>query len=305
MLSHTLLHHFYSRSYHIILTYKWGTSSGGNPPNEASISGDKASCKGPHRLPATVILTASLWSWPTPRFYIMPSLFLHSLTHHFLGYKSGKKCINLLQTKHTLLMEHSLNSSMAKPVSEESGWTSYFEDFSKGMEQQSHCSSLGGSSLISDAASSAAWKLSHHNHFVSCSSVKVRDPSNLSKKLCFRKTRTKQISEDDPLEDTASSPVNSPKVGDLNRTGMISRKIDDQLDGSSSKGKGFKSENYPKLQTDECEVNFNGNNIECTTNLKKRGLCLVPLSMLLDYSGYLSVYIASPVTDNLNYTNHC
>lgn len=40
------------------------------------------------RLPATVILTASLWlwSWSTPRFCIMGSLFLHYLTLKFLGY---------------------------------------------------------------------------------------------------------------------------------------------------------------------------------------------------------------------------
>ncbi|KRH22547.1 hypothetical protein GLYMA_13G308000v4 [Glycine max] len=158
-------------------------------------------------------------------------------------------------------MEHSLNPSMGKAVSgsanEESGWTSYFEEFSKGMEQQSYCSNLGGSSLVSDAASCAAWKLSHHNHLVS-------HPSNnnvVSKKLRFKKTRTQQISDDDPLEDTASSPVNSPK------------------------GKEFNSEHHPKLQADECDINFNGNNIECNTNLKKKGLCLVPLSMLVNYYG--------------------
>ena len=106
-------------------------------------------------------------------------------------------------------MEHSLNPSMGKAVSgsanEESGWTSYFEEFSKGMEQQSYCSSLGGSSLVSDAASCAAWKFSHQN-------FKVSTAPNLPKKLSFKKARAKQISEDDPLEDTASSPVNSPKV---------------------------------------------------------------------------------------------
>ncbi|XP_061363109.1 vascular-related unknown protein 1-like [Gastrolobium bilobum] len=177
-------------------------------------------------------------------------------------------------------MDHSLNSSMGKSVPasanenpsyhEESGWTSYLEDFSKDMEPSS-CSSFGGSSLVSDAASCAAWKFSH--------SVRVRDSSNnYPKKLCFKKTRTKQISEDDPLEDTASSPANSPKVGDLNPMEMVSRKIDDQLDGS--RDKGFES----KLKTDEGDLNFNGNNVECT-DLKKRGLCLVPLSMLVNYYG--------------------
>ncbi|XP_020224761.1 vascular-related unknown protein 1 [Cajanus cajan] len=182
-------------------------------------------------------------------------------------------------------MEHSLNPSMEKTVSgsanEESGWTSYFEEFSLGMEQQSYYSSLGGSSLVSDAASSAAWKLSHdHNDYlVSNSAFGVRDsPNVLKRKLCFKKTRTQQISDDDSLEDTASSPVNSPKLGDLKVS-----KIDDQIDGSTSGGKGFKPENYPKLQTDDCDINFNENNKECNTDLKKKGLCLVPLSMLVNY----------------------
>ncbi|XP_019450490.1 PREDICTED: uncharacterized protein LOC109352752 isoform X2 [Lupinus angustifolius] len=163
---------------------------------------------------------------------------------------------------------HSLNSSRGKAISsanknlvsncqeEESGWTSYFEDFSKGIEP-SYCSSLGGSSLVSDAASCVSWKFSHQNHH------KGSSAPNLLKKLNFKKARAKQISEDDPLEDTASSPVNSPKV------------------------KGFtSSENYSELQTDHehGEAKLNGTNIDYT-DLKKRGLCLVPVSMLVNYLG--------------------
>ncbi|KAK7312722.1 hypothetical protein VNO77_36809 [Canavalia gladiata] len=168
---------------------------------------------------------------------------------------------------------------------QESGWTSYLEDFSKGIEH-SHCSSLGGSSLLSDAASSAAWKFSHHSHLLPFSSVKATSTApNLPKKLCFKKARAKQISQDDPLEDTASSPVNSPKVRDLNPTEIISRKVDDQLEGSMG-GKGFTSlENYSDLQTDDKhEQKFNGKSIDCT-ELKKRGLCIVPLSLLVNYLG--------------------
>ncbi|XP_027347888.1 vascular-related unknown protein 1 [Abrus precatorius] len=195
-------------------------------------------------------------------------------------------------------MDHSLNYSSRERVEattknlsgsdQESGWTSYLEDFSKGMEPSS-CSSLDGSSLLSDAASSAAWKLSHHNHLLSCSLVKASGHSapNLPQKLSFKRARTKHISEDDPLEDTASSPVNSPKVRDLNPTEIISRKVDDQLGGSMG-GKGFtSSENYSALQRDdddEHELKYNGKNIDCT-DLKKRGLCLVPLSLLVNYLG--------------------
>ncbi|KAK7402033.1 hypothetical protein VNO78_13977 [Psophocarpus tetragonolobus] len=176
--------------------------------------------------------------------------------------------------------EHCMGKAVSGSANEESGWTSYFEDLSNGIEHQSYCSSLGGSSLLSDAASCAACKFTHHNHSVSYpSSVRLRDSSN---KLPSKKTRTQQISDDDPLEDTASSPVNSPKLGGS----KISTKIDDQLDVSTSSGKGYRfnsKKHYPKLQTDECDINFNGNNVECNTDLKKKGLCLVPLSMLVNY----------------------
>ncbi|TKY66959.1 hypothetical protein E2542_SST09850 [Spatholobus suberectus] len=192
-------------------------------------------------------------------------------------------------------MDHSLNCSSrggAVPATknpngsdDESGWTSYLEDFSKGIEP-SYCSSLDGSSLLSDAASCAAWKFSHQNHLVSCSSFKGSSAPNLPKKLSFKKARAKQISEDDPLEDTASSPVNSPKVRDLTPTEISSRKVDDQLEGSMGY-KGFtSSEHYSDLKTDDNkhELNFSGKNIDCA-DLKKRGLCLVPLSLLVNYLG--------------------
>ncbi|KAH7576761.1 hypothetical protein JRO89_XS01G0142300 [Xanthoceras sorbifolium] len=104
---------------------------------------------------------------------------------------------------------------------QESGWTAYFDDFSNHREN-SFCSSyIDSSSLVSDAAySGAAWNhLPHNNHhhhhlITACSSI--GGSQKIPKKLKFmKKTRTKEICEDDSLEDTASSPVNSPKVSDL------------------------------------------------------------------------------------------
>ncbi|CAJ1979039.1 unnamed protein product [Sphenostylis stenocarpa] len=188
-------------------------------------------------------------------------------------------------------MDHSLNRSSRSRVvvgsknpsgsDEESGWTSYLEDFSKGIEP-SYCSSLDGSSLLSDAASSAACKFSHH--LLSSPSFKGSNTTapNLPNKLSFKKARTKQISEYDPLEDTASSPVNSPKVRDLNPAEISPRKVDDQLGGSM--GKGFTSSEHYSEDDNKHELKFNGKNIDCT-DLKKRGLCLVPLSLLVNYLG--------------------
>ncbi|KAK8604264.1 hypothetical protein V6N13_099212 [Hibiscus sabdariffa] len=90
---------------------------------------------------------------------------------------------------------------------EESGWTAYFEDFwNYNHQQNSCCSSFScGSSFTSNPATTRgpAWKSppSSNNHH----------------RVFPKKTRTKEIcdcEEDDSLEDTASSPVNSisPKV---------------------------------------------------------------------------------------------
>jgi hypothetical protein len=104
-------------------------------------------------------------------------------------------------------MENSTNS-MSKALSsnerspEESGWTVYFEDFlvnnNNNEEEHSYCSSrFKSSSLVSDAASLAGKK----------SLDKIS-----SKRLSFKKRKTIGALVDDALEDTASSPVSSPKV---------------------------------------------------------------------------------------------
>lgn len=97
---------------------------------------------------------------------------------------------------------------------EESGWTTYFEDFSNNNnidDNNQHKSSLSlsrvasSSSLVSDATSSLIEKNVAHI---------VEDEEEVSvnkngKESSFKKR--KNIT-DDALEDTATSPLNSPKV---------------------------------------------------------------------------------------------
>lgn len=98
---------------------------------------------------------------------------------------------------------------------EESGWTSYFEDFLSNQRIQQTPSSSSpsynykGTTLVSDAASYVHQKISNQASKVSS----MNSLPKFSKKLNFsNKTRAKEIYYDDSLEDTASSPVNSPKV---------------------------------------------------------------------------------------------
>ncbi|KAJ7981599.1 putative CTD small phosphatase-like protein 2 [Quillaja saponaria] len=128
---------------------------------------------------------------------------------------------------------------------EESTWTMYLEDFSFNNSNNygDYCSISSTSSLLSDAASLAA----HTTKF-----------DNYNKRLSFkkRKSNTKEALVDDDLEDTASSPVNSPK--------------------EKGSGSGQIAERN--------ELDFKGREKDCI-ELKERGLCLVPLSMIVNYLG--------------------
>ncbi|KAL4384638.1 hypothetical protein GQ457_15G004320 [Hibiscus cannabinus] len=179
--------------------------------------------------------------------------------------------------------DYSINSSAVsrqKTSPEESGWTAYFEDFSDNnyhrhdqqqQQQNSYCPSLScGSSLISDAA----WKPSDKN-----------TDRVFPRKLRFKKTRTKEIcDEDDSLEDTASSPVNSPKVSDdWKSNDMNPRKREDQA-AHSSLGKETAENCSDTHVEEENKSSFHDDKNDCT-ELNKRGLCLVPFSMLVNYLG--------------------
>ncbi|CAK9133534.1 unnamed protein product [Ilex paraguariensis] len=170
-------------------------------------------------------------------------------------------------------MEASLSSSGNKSLvpkgtqdttREESGWTAYFDDFLSNQREHSSCSDAFCSpSLVSDAASYVVWNNDiPSNNQVLPTSSSMADSPNYPKKLNFKKTRSKEITYDESLEDTASSPLNSPK-----------RKVG---------GCG----NFPEMQADERnEMNFEGKSTKDSVDLKKKGMYLVPLSMLVNYLG--------------------
>ncbi|KAL0553830.1 hypothetical protein IC582_007734 [Cucumis melo] len=158
---------------------------------------------------------------------------------------------------------------------EDSGWTIYFEDFLNSNNSNSHNQSLTSFSSshfsldVNDAASSIAHhKLPHdHNDQVAVQpefGYKDDDHINVFKK---RKMIKELFVKDEALEDTASSPVNSPKVScstyfskNQDKDNLIVPEVEER-----------------KEMGDLIEI---GNKY---TELKKRGLCLVPLSMVLNY----------------------
>ncbi|CAN1124153.1 Vascular-related unknown protein 1 [Linum perenne] len=183
---------------------------------------------------------------------------------------------------------------------EESGWTGYFEDFCCDQDADAASMSLCSSSMVSDASSLPA-AMNHHNMNINknnknSSSLPLHQihlysgnhNAVLPKKLNFKNRRARDISSiaDDSLEDTASSPVNSPKVMDFRQIEINPRMT--TSGGNYSNIDPFSTTtSMGNKEEEEMRMNYNENNKEIKecTDLKKKGLCLVPMSMILHYIG--------------------
>ncbi|XP_016510657.1 vascular-related unknown protein 1-like [Nicotiana tabacum] len=156
----------------------------------------------------------------------------------------------------------SMNNFEAATNQEESGWTTYLDDFSLMNQRENRSSnseddSFGNPSLLSDAASHV-------------------------KRLNLKKPRNKKISDPD-LEDTASSPVNSPKVSSFKQMDINYRRTENNS-GNFLGNEGSSRQIIQEMQNVERghSISFENNGY---TDLKKKGLCLVPLSMFVNYKG--------------------
>ncbi|URE12739.1 hypothetical protein MUK42_22471 [Musa troglodytarum] len=148
-------------------------------------------------------------------------------------------------------MEESINSSTnsascakdGSASSEESGWTVYFEEFMASEERKAaggfSSGVVSGSSIVSDAASCVAFDPSSPG-------LEVSEEKYRKLSLKKKKKRGKGLLDDDSLEDTASSPVNSPKVTDLSFLTLNSSKKDDFRDSPQEDAAGCRNDTEPK-----------------------------------------------------------
>ncbi|XP_057727070.1 vascular-related unknown protein 4-like [Arachis stenosperma] len=171
---------------------------------------------------------------------------------------------------------------------EESGWTTYFEDFfNNNNNNHSYCSTIlsnnnnnnlsssvvdcccCSSSLVSDAASLYATKFvddtvqgnNKNNNKELCMTMRLKKGSRSG--LVKRNKNTRKGFIDDALEDTASSPLNSPKI-------LYEEKEEQHL-FHQEKGNGS------GIRDERKELGFKKRDSDYT-ELNKKG-CLVPLSM--------------------------
>ncbi|CAI9090299.1 OLC1v1025047C1 [Oldenlandia corymbosa var. corymbosa] len=155
--------------------------------------------------------------------------------------------------------EYMCSSSSHKFVGseEESGWTKYLKDFSSSdnNDQQREKSSYSNGispSMVSDAASpsyrhhatlSNIWAFNKEEVNLAFSTVSGQ---HFPKKLNVKQPRNKKYFLDHDLEDTASSPVNSPRVSGVKHTNDVD-------DGVMHDGifLGKKSGHAPQFQANE------------------------------------------------------
>ncbi|XP_026392531.1 vascular-related unknown protein 1-like isoform X2 [Papaver somniferum] len=204
--------------------------------------------------------------------------------------------------------EEQQNSFVSQDHPEESGWTFYLDDDEffprnsiENRVQPSSSSCYDDTpSMISDADSLAPWK------FMDSTTSKKLGLLNPKK----NKKKINSGTNDPDMEDTASSPVNSPKVSSMKqyhrqtnspRQNQDNDDDDDHIDNeystSQQRRKGSMSgdhQHFSALQLHEDRNNRmdfvemrsspnNNSNPRQFTDLKEKGLCVVPLSMFVNY----------------------
>ncbi|KAK2639556.1 hypothetical protein Ddye_027351 [Dipteronia dyeriana] len=179
---------------------------------------------------------------------------------------------------------------------EESGWTMYFDDFFNEYnnnhdddQKTSSMISIGDhhdhleSSIISDAASSAAKKFAHHDQQQQVMGFPL--DKTCYRSSSFKKRKTKIVLLDEDLRDTATSPANSPKVFDLMNQFDRKQQQKNIMDKSKERGSASRNVQIDEFRSGFGSINDDDNNGRGndTSELKKKGLCLVPLSMIVNY----------------------
>jgi hypothetical protein len=111
---------------------------------------------------------------------------------------------------------HSYSGAGAGNASEESGWTSYIDYFMETQRRQEDASGCAAPSTEDDVGSCSSTSHYGGDCAVGGSSwllPALIEPSEESRKLSLkRESRRKKAMYDDSLEDTATSPIRSPKV---------------------------------------------------------------------------------------------
>ncbi|KAL5196639.1 hypothetical protein ABZP36_000151 [Zizania latifolia] len=190
-----------------------------------------------------------------------------------------------------------LSCSEGPAQQEESSWTDYFVDFIMSEEEKkrrdaSHCTTYDGDEDYGDCSDQEVEEEevqedSMISDAASCAPAALPDRYKELKKL--KKVFKARLDHDDSLEDTASSPVNSPKVSALSQLQLSPKRNCNTRDLTKEVGIGDDHGREGMEYADAMEgvrfVDQSQKSVTPSAELKDNGLCLFPLSMLLHYDG--------------------
>ncbi|XP_010482886.1 PREDICTED: uncharacterized protein LOC104761496 [Camelina sativa] len=159
-----------------------------------------------------------------------------------------------------IMSKHETTAFSGDQTPEESSWTMYFEDFFEASSSIVHVGDCSSSS-ISDAASCVDTKKTIH--------VSKQEGS---KNIKGTRNREIPFGRHHDLEDTASSPSHSPNVYSM---------MNHLLDNNTRHGSCIVGDDTNNEKRENALQNQGGLSVA----LEKKGLCLVPLSMVTNYLG--------------------
>lgn len=196
-------------------------------------------------------------------------------------------------------------AAAAQAQPEESTRTDYFVDFMMSEEEKKRQEDHGASSYCSHGGDGVYGDCSDQKELeeeeegeedsmisdaASCAPAVAALPDRYKELKKLKKKVFKALDHDDSLEDTASSPVNSPKVSALTQLELSPKRRCNTRDLTKEVGigddRGREGMDYADAMVEGVRfVDQSQKSVTPCGELKDKGLCLFPLSMLLHYHG--------------------
>ncbi|CAL5004214.1 unnamed protein product [Urochloa decumbens] len=165
-------------------------------------------------------------------------------------------------------------------ASEESGWTSYINYFMETQRRQKEASSAANPSTDDDVGRRSTTECSAGGCGVGGGFTRLPalvEPSMVPRRLSLKEDwrRKKKVLYDESLEDTATSPISSPKLIELRGSDGTHQKKENSCDEISHSKNTAGDVNGATTTTD---TTIKEDGAYDNNELRKKGLCLVPVS---------------------------
>ncbi|RLN04702.1 uncharacterized protein C2845_PM13G02390 [Panicum miliaceum] len=166
----------------------------------------------------------------------------------------------------------------AAAASEESGWTSYIDYFMETQQRQKGEASLAAGALSDNVGRCRSTSEYSGDCGVGASTrlPALVEPSVVSRRLSLKEGWRRKVMYDESLEDTATSPISSPKLIELRDSDANHQRKGNSCDEISHSKKNTTGDVNGANATTDTTIKEDG--AYDNNELRKTRLCLVPVS---------------------------